>query len=118
MQLGSEERKKGSFNPEGHAFRGVLWEFLGVTEDCDVDPIVAMCCGCWMRTRFEIFYQAWIQGEVKKIDKSTTLFQILDVIEDIYNERLRGRGLVMRDVILSEMLDSLPLVLVSFKRVL
>lgn len=48
-------------------------------------------CSCWMRTRFEIHEQVWLRGQMRKLDKVETLYELLIAIEDIYTERLRGR---------------------------
>jgi hypothetical protein len=70
-----------------------------------------------MRTRFEIYFQVWIRDLVKKIDRAKTMYGILEAIEDIYNEKLRGRGLTMWNVTLVEMIDNMPLVLLPPTRV-
>lgn len=90
--------------------RGELKKLFHVEEDFPLSPVVVSKCGCWMRTRFQIDEQAWFQKNIQKIDEAQTFFQVLDAIESVYEERWRGRT-VIRRVILREMIDDLPPVL-------
>lgn len=101
----------------GNEFKGLLKHYLKVSEDRGVDSKTVLRCGCWMRTRFEIYFQVWIRDYVRKMDGANTLFGILEVIENIYSVRLQGRGFVMWEVILVEMIDNLPRVLLSPRHV-
>ena len=88
--------------------RGELKRILGVREDFPLDPVDRLMCSCWMRTRFEIYEQSWFREEIRKLDHVTTVFELLEAIEDIYEARLRGRRGMSRKSVIWEMVDDLP----------
>lgn len=89
--------------------RGELRSRLGVVEDVPVEYNVVLNCACWMRTRFELYEQAWLREEIKKVDKAKTIIQLLDAIEDVYTARLIGRPGMRRELIDQMMLDLPPI---------
>jgi hypothetical protein len=72
-----------------------------------LDQTFLLCVSCWMRTRFPLYEQVWLQKKIKNIDTAVTIDDLLGRIEDIYDERLRGR-LGLEDVLFYEMVEELP----------